>query len=86
MSNYFYENLDTSLSFNGQTYNNVAVVSEINQVNLIQETIRTEMYAQNVGLIYQQWDNLTETNVDSGFVNGPINGFKVRIMVNTYHP
>lgn len=58
--NYFYENMDTTYSFAGLTANNAVVVSEVNQVNLVSKTVRTEIYAPNIGKVYENYEILND--------------------------
>jgi hypothetical protein len=86
--NYLYENTDTTFNINNLTLNNSIIVSEVNSANLISETIRTEAYAPNVGLIYQQWDALTAGtgSIVTNWDTGNINGFKIRWYIWQHYP
>ena len=80
--NYNYENCDTTVTIAGQTYNNVIVVSEVNSTNVISKTVRTEMYAPNVGMIYEEWKALSISNNGSillGWDTGATSGFSIHM-------
>jgi hypothetical protein len=85
---YFYENIDTTYNINNLTLNNAIIVSEVNSVNLIQETLRTEVYAPNVGLIYQEWEALTAGNgaINTDWQNGNMTGFRIRWYIWQHYP
>jgi hypothetical protein len=83
--NYYYENTDTTYIMNGLTFNNSLVVSEVNQQNLINKTLRTEVYVQNVGMIYEEWEALSKTIVSTDWNTGPESGFRIRMYAWKYH-
>jgi len=84
--NYFYENVDTTYSLNGNTVNNALIVSEVNQANLINKTVRTEAYAPGIGLVYEKWEGLNKQNVILGWDSGAENGFSVEMRMWAHYP
>jgi hypothetical protein len=83
--NYYYENIDTTFLLNGLTFNNSLIVSEVNQENLLNKTLRTEVYRQNVGMIYEEWEALSKQNVNADWITGPEAGFRIRMYAWQYH-
>ena len=86
--NYTYTNTDTAFVLPGVTYNHALVVSEVDYESLIQKTLRREVYVQNIGLIYQEWESLSAGNsgITSDWDTGPINGFRIRMRVTGHYP
>jgi hypothetical protein len=84
--NYFYENCDTTISIGGQTYNNCIIVSEVNNISLLNKTVRTEMYAPNVGMIYQEWEALSKQNVTVGWDTGAESGYSIHMWAVAHNP
>jgi hypothetical protein len=84
--NYYYENTDTSFTLNGNNLSNMIIVSEVNSVNLLNKTVRTEMYAPNIGLVYQEWEGLTKQNTQVGWDSGAENGFSVHMYLVSHNP
>jgi hypothetical protein len=84
--NYYYENTDTSFTINGNNLNNVMTVSEVNNVNLLNKTVRTEMYAPNIGMVYQEWEGLTKQNTTVGWDSGAEQGFSVHMWLVSHNP
>ena len=89
--NYYYENADTTIQINGQTYNNALVASEVNSVNALTKEVRTEVYAPNVGLIYEEWESLnkysgTMGNITLGWDTGAGSGFSIHKWAIAHYP
>ncbi len=85
--NYHYTNVDTDVIINGQTYSHAAVVSEVNNnSSLISKTVRTEIYAPNVGMIYQEWEALTKQNVTTTWDTGAESGYSIHMWALAHNP
>ena len=88
--NYFFENTDTTITINGNSYQHCIVVSEVNNVNQITKIVRTEMYAPNVGMIYQEWENLCKCdnsgNILLGWDTAATQGFSVHMWALSHYP
>jgi len=89
--NYYYENVDTSVVIYGQTYNNALIASEVNSIDQLQKNVRTEIYAQNVGLIYQEWESLNKENGNGGNLNlgwdtAAAQGFSIHMWAIAHYP
>jgi len=84
--NYYYTNIDTTVTINGLTLPHAIVVSEVNNVNLVSDVVRLEVYVPNVGLVYQAWEGLTKQNVLTDWNTGPENGFRIRWSVIGHYP
>ena len=84
---YNYQNCDTTVIIAGQTYNHVIVVNEVNNTNAISKTVRTEMYAPNVGMIYQEWEALqNNANLSLGWDTGATSGFSIHMWAIAHNP
>jgi hypothetical protein len=89
--NYYYENIDTDMVLNGLTYNKTIEVSEVNSINQLTKEVRTEIYAQNVGLIYEEWESLSKENgiygnLSLGFDTGAATGFSIHMWAIAHYP
>ena len=85
--NYYYENCDTTVTIGSQTYNNCIVVSEANNVFITSKIVRTEIYAPNVGMIYQEWESLQNNqNLTLGWDTGATSGFSIHMWATGYTP
>jgi hypothetical protein len=85
--NYNFENCDTTIVIGNQTYNNCIVVSEVNNVNAISKVVRTEIYAPNVGMVYQEWEALQNTaNITLGWDTGATSGFSIHMWAVSHYP
>lgn len=88
---YTYENVDTSMMLNGLNYNNAVVVSEDNSINNLTKNLRTEVYAPNVGMIYQEWESLDKNNsiggnITLGWDTGAAQGFSIHMWAIAHYP
>jgi hypothetical protein len=79
--NYFYASVDQPYSINGLNFDHTLTVSEVDNENLIEKTLRKEVYAKGVGLIYQEWEYMTKQNVSADWNTGPEQGFRIRMKV-----
>ncbi len=85
--NYFYENVDTSYSYGNISASNAVVVSDVNTVNLINKTVRTEIYAPNIGLIYENYEILSNNNLVPGAWDSIAQtGFSIYMRAVQYNP
>ena len=87
---YNFQNIDTTIIVSGQTYNHAVVVSEVNNVSLINKTVRTEIYAPNVGMIYQEWEALSIQNnggsILLGWDTGATQGYSIHMWAIAHNP
>lgn len=91
--NYFYENIDTTYNINNLILNNSIIVSEVSDTNLVSETLRTEVYAPNIGLIYQAWEALvaggsgnSNSDINTDWQKGNMSGFRIRWYIWQHYP
>ena len=75
---YHYSAVNAAFAINGFTFDSTITVSEVDNENLIEKTLRKEVYAKNVGLVYQEWEVLTK-NVTDNWETGPRTGFRIRM-------
>jgi hypothetical protein len=83
---YLFENCDTTIVIGNQTYNNCVVVSEVNNITFTSKTVRTEVYAPNVGMVYQEWEALTKQNVTLPWDTGAEAGFSIHMWAISHYP
>lgn len=84
--NYTYTKVHQPNTINGLNFDSTLVVDEVDNETLIDKTLRKEIYAKRVGLIYQEWEHLEKQNVTKDWQSGPENGFRIRMKVVEYHP
>ena len=89
--NYYFKNVDTTIILNGQTYNHAIVVSEVNNINVLNKEVRTEIYAPNVGMIYQEWESLSKQNgscgnITLGWDTAAAQGFSIHMQAIAHYP
>ncbi len=81
---YHYTEVNIPYSVNGLNFDSTLIVSEVDNENLIEKTLRKEVYAKGVGMIYQEWESLTK-NVGGNWNDDPRQGFRIRIKVKEYN-
>jgi len=84
--NYHYGNVDSTVVINGVTYNHAVSVGEVDEETFVTKTLRHEVYARGVGMVYQEWENLSKNNVLADWNTGPENGFRIRMYVRGHNP
>lgn len=77
---YHFTEVNSPYTINGFSFDSTLTVSEVDNENLIEKTLRKEVYAKNVGMIYQEWEVLTK-NVPDNWDTGPKSGFRIRMKV-----
>lgn len=77
--NYIYSDVHNSYSLGNLNFDSTLTVTQIDDEDLIEKTLRKEIFAKNVGLIYQEWEYLTKQKVQLNWQNGPENGFRIRM-------
>ncbi len=81
---YKYTEVNSLYSINGFSFDSTLTVLEVDNENLIEKTLRKEVYAKHVGMIYQEWEVLTK-NVTDNWETGPKSGFRIRMKVAEYN-
>jgi len=66
-------------NINGFAFDSTITVVEINDSSKIDKQLRKEVYAKNVGMIYQEWELLAKQTVTADWVTGPESGFRIRM-------
>lgn len=84
--NYHYSTIDTSITINGETFDHAIVVGEVDNEDFVNKTLRREIYAKDVGLVYQEWESLEKQNVDTSWATGAESGFRIRWNVIGHNP
>ncbi|MBL0310116.1 MAG: hypothetical protein IPP77_10680 [Bacteroidetes bacterium] len=83
---YHYTSVHQPYSINGFNFDSTLTVDEVDRETLIDKTLRKEVYAKNVGMIYQEWEHLEKQNVTKDWQTGPENGFRIRMRIVEHHP
>ena len=84
--NYHYQNLGMPFTINGMVFNTTVMVAEINDTsNIITRKVRNEVYALHVGMIYQEWEILKKQDTSNDWQTGPLNGFRIRMKINSHN-
>lgn len=78
---YEYTTLDQPQTINGFTFDSTLSVTEVDDENLIEKTMRKSVYAKGVGLVYLEWEAMTKQQVNRDWITGPENGFRIRMRV-----
>ncbi|MBK8657434.1 MAG: hypothetical protein IPN22_00765 [Bacteroidetes bacterium] len=63
----------------GLNFDSTLTVLQVDDEDLIEKTLRREVYAKNIGMVYQEWEYLTKQKVQLNWQNGPENGFRIRM-------
>lgn len=77
--NYTFSNVHEPYTLNNLNFDSTVTVLQVDKEDLINKTLRKEVYAANVGMIYQEWESLTKQKVQLNWQNGPENGFRIRM-------
>lgn len=76
---YKYEAVNSPYSINTFNFDSTLTVSEVDNENLIEKTLRKEVYALHVGMIYQEWESMTKTKVVLKWDTAAETGFRIRM-------
>lgn len=68
-------------SINGLSFDSTITVTEVDEEDVITKTLRREVYAKHVGLIYQEWEDLHKQLVNQTFDQATQTGFRIRMRV-----
>ena len=83
---YSYTAINVPATMNGLHFDSTLVATGIDKSNLIDKKLSRETYARHVGLIYKEWEILNKQDVSSSWdAPNQVNGFRVRMKVNSYH-
>jgi hypothetical protein len=77
--NYTYSNVHEPYSAGGLNFDSTLTVLQVDDEDLIEKTLRREVYAKNIGMVYQEWEHMTKQKVQLNWQNGPENGFRIRM-------
>ncbi len=75
---YHYETVDVPYSINGFSFDSSLTVSAVNDSTFISKRLRKEIYAKNIGMIYQDWEIKNKQSAGS-WDTGQWNGFSIRM-------
>lgn len=78
---YAYTDVDQPQTVNGFSFDSTLSVTEVDDENLIEKTLRKSVYAKGVGLVYLEWEALSKQQISKDWVTGPENGFRIRMRV-----
>lgn len=82
--NYQYTEVNAPYTIGSLSFDSTLTVLEVDDENLIEKTLRKEVYAKGVGLIYQEWESLTK-EVTTDWITGPKSGFRIRMKVREHN-
>ncbi|MGB0887305.1 MAG: hypothetical protein ACPGSL_04215 [Vicingaceae bacterium] len=81
---YEYDGVDESENIGGNNLSNVLTVLQLEEINLIEEKIFKEKYAEGVGLVYKKSVDVTKTyNNSTGLFEKSL-GYDVTMTLSTY--
>ena len=84
---YTYTSVNAPVTINGLHFDSAAVVSEVNNQNLITSEVSTATYARHVGMVYKQWELLNKQGVSSTWdAPDSVNGFRIKMWIHSYTP
>ena len=76
--NYIYTDVGVPFNNGVLNFNECAIVESVNEENVIEKKLRTEVYGKNVGLVYQEYEILGK-QPSSDWITGPNRGFRIRM-------
>ncbi len=83
---YHYETVGIPFSINGFNFDSTLTAVEVNDSNAINKRLRKEVYARNIGMIYQEWEILKAgAGVNPSWQTGNLNGFRIRMKVREHN-
>ena len=80
---YSYDNINQSMTTGSQTYDSTVTVIHKESVNLIEEDIRHEIYARNVGMVYKYTKTVEKNIAQPGVI---IKGVLIEYTLRNYGP
>lgn len=83
---YHFGNIDSTVTVNGQNFDQAVSVSEVDEESFVAKRLRREVYAKGVGMIYQEWESLVKQNVQKDWNDGPESGFRIRMRIREHNP
>lgn len=81
---YHYTDVNVPYSVNNLNFDSTITVSEVDNTNAIEKTLRKEVYAKHVGMIYQEWEYLTKTPTDD-WSTGIKTGFSIKMTIKAHN-
>jgi hypothetical protein len=81
---YSYSDLDQPKTIGNLNFDSTVVVNEWDDENGVQKNFSREIYAKGVGLVYRQFEMLSSPVINSDWEAGNMNGFRIRMTVNSY--
>lgn len=83
---YSYSNTNQPYTVGALSFDSTLTVNEVDEEDLIDKKFRKEIYARNVGLIYQEWAIMHKQDVTNTWDNATIQrGFKIFMRVVDYN-
>ncbi len=81
---YRYDKVGEPFSINRFNFDSTLIVVEVNDSNVINKHLRKEVYAKNIGMVYQEWEVLTKTPLGN-WQTGNLNGFRIRMKIREHN-
>ncbi len=82
---YKYDQVNSPYTLGNMTFDSTLTVNEVDNENLIEKTLRKEVYANHIGMIYQEWENMTKTKVVLNWDTAAETGFRIRMRMNSHN-
>ena len=83
---YTYTAVNIPTTINGLHFDSTLVATGVNRENKVDKKLSRETYARHIGLIYKEWEILNKQDVNSSWdAPNQVNGFRIRMRVNSYH-
>jgi hypothetical protein len=84
---YTFTSVNAPATINGLHFDSTAVVTEVNQQNLIDKKLSVETYARHVGLVDKEWVVLDKQDVSSSWdAPNQATGFIISMKIHSYNP
>lgn len=74
---YAYSLTNQPYTVNTLSFDSTVTVSQVDVEDLIQKKFRKEVYARNIGMIYQEWAIMSKQDVTQPWETGAETGFKI---------
>lgn len=74
---YTYSNTNQPYTVGALSFDSSLTVKQVDEEDLINKKFRTEVYAKNVGMVYQEWAIMAKQDIQANWETGAESGFKM---------
>lgn len=74
---YTYTQVHKPYTAGSLSFDSTVTVEAVDFETVIEKRLRKEVYAKNVGMVFQQWEALKKQNVSKDWITGPETGFRI---------